>query len=485
MDPRTERLLQLTRRQLLTKAAGAAALTTLMQNGAPAAETANRNGGLPGLPHFKPTAKRFIYLFMGGGPSQIDTWDYKPALHDLFDKDLPASVRMGQRFTTMTSGQKRFPIAPSMFKFAKAGECGEYISDLLPHTAKVVDDLAIMRSVNTNAINHDPAITYIQTGREQPGWPSLGAWLAYGLGIANENLPNYVVMTPTWTGRKSAQALYSRLWGTGFLSSKLQGVALRSVGDPVLFLKDPPGMSKAMRRKMLDGLSQLNALQFQENGDAETNARIAQYEMAFRMQTSVPDLVDISSESKKVLDMYGPDAQKPGTFAASCLLARRLAERDVQCIQIFHRGWDQHGSLPRDIRNQCRDIDQPTRALIEDLKQRDMLKDTMIVWGGEFGRTVYCQGKLTRTEYGRDHHPRCFTMWMAGGGVKGGQSIGVTDDFSYNIVEDPVSIADINATILHTLGIDHQRLSVRFQGLDAKATGVLPCRVLKELLHKA
>ena len=333
MHPFTDRLLQLTRRSLLTKAAGAAALTTLMQNQAPAAaKTKNRNGGLPGLPHFKPTAKRFIYLFMGGGPSQIDTFDYKPALDDLFDKDLPASVRMGQRITTMTSGQKRFPLAPSMFKFAKQGQCGEYISELLPHTAKVIDELAIMRSVNTNAINHDPAITYIQTGREQPGWPSLGAWLAYGLGIANENLPNYVVITPTWTGRKSAQALYSRLWGTGFLPSKLQGVALRAVGDPVLFLKDPPGMSKATRRKMLDGLSKLNSLQFEQNGDDDTNARIAQYEMAFRMQTSVPELVDISKESKQVLDMYGPDVHKPGTFAASCLLARRLAERDVQCI---------------------------------------------------------------------------------------------------------------------------------------------------------
>jgi hypothetical protein len=382
----------------------------------------------------------------------------------------------------MTSGQKRFPVAPSIFKFQQQGECGAWISELLPHTAKIVDDIAIIRSVFTNAINHDPAITFIQTGRELPGWPSLGAWLAYGLGVANENLPNYIVMTPTWTGRKSAQALYSRLWGTGFLPSRLQRVALRALGDPVLFLSDPPGVDKDLRRKMLDGLSKLNQMQYETNGDAETNARIAQYEMAFRMQTSVPELTDFSQEPKHVLDMYGPDVNKPGTFAASCLLARRMAERDVQCIQIFHRGWDQHGNLPNDIRNQCRDIDQPTRGLIEDLKQRDMLKDTLIVWGGEFGRTVYCQGNLTRTNYGRDHHPRCFTMWMAGGGIQGGRTLGATDDFSYNIVEDPVKIADINNTILHCLGIDNRKLSVKFQGLDARVTGVEECRVLNELL---
>jgi len=487
MDPRTETLLRLTRRQLFGRgisAAGAASLATLMggrASGAPQ-QPAKRVGGLPDIPHHPPTAKRFIYLFMSGGPAQHDMYDYKPELDKLFDKDLPDSVRQGQRITTMTSGQKRFPIAPSTFKFQQQGECGALISELLPHTAKIVDDIAIIRSVFTNAINHDPAITFIQTGRELPGWPSLGSWLAYGLGVANENLPNYIVMTPTWSGRKSAQALYSRLWGTGFLPSKLQGVALRAQGDAVLFLSDPPGVDKATRRKMLDGLSKLNQMQYETTGDAETNARISQYEMAFRMQTSVPDLTDFSQEPKHVLDMYGPDVNKPGTFAASCLLARRMAERDVQCIQIFHRGWDQHGNLPNDIRNQCRDIDQPTRGLIEDLKQRDMLKDTLIVWGGEFGRTVYCQGKLTRTNYGRDHHPRCFTMWMAGGGIQGGCTIGATDDFSYNIAEDPVKIADINNTILHCLGIDNRKLSVKFQGLDARVTGVEECRVLDELL---
>ncbi len=486
MDIRTETLLNLTRRRLLgsgLNAAGLAALAGMSGARTAAEENAPRlQTGLPDIPHHAPTAKRVIYLFMSGGPAQQDLYDYKPEMDRLFDQDLPDSVRQGQRITTMTSGQKRFPLAPSMFKFQQHGESGAWVSELLPHTAEVIDDLAFIRSVHTNAINHDPAMTFIQTGRELPGWPSLGSWLSYGLGIANENLPNYVVMTPTWTGRKTAQALFSRLWGTGFLPSKLQGVALRAKGDPVLYLSDPPGVDKEMRRTMLDGLGRLNQMQFDQIGDPETNARIAQYEMAFRMQTSVPELTDFSQESKEVLDMYGPDVHKPGTFAASCLLARRMAERDVQCIQIFHRGWDQHDNLPRDIRSQCRDIDQPTRALIEDLKQRDMLKDTLIVWGGEFGRTVYCQGKLLRDNYGRDHHPRCFTMWMAGGGVSGGRSIGLTDDFSYNIVEDPVKISDINHTILECLGIDNRRLSVKFQGLDARITGVEDSRVLRELL---
>ncbi len=486
MDPRTETLLRLTRRSLLGRGvnAAAAALATLVGKPGAAAPTqsASINGGLPGIPHHPPTAKRIIYLFMSGGPAQQDLFDYKPEMDKLFDKDLPDSIRQGQRITTMTSGQKRFPLAPSMFNFQQHGQSGAWVSELLPHTTKVIDDLSFIRSVHTNAINHDPAMTYIQTGRELPGWPSLGAWLSYGLGSANENLPNYVVMTPSWTGRKSAQALYSRLWGTGFLPSKLQGVALRAKGDPVLFLSDPPGVDQAIRRKMLDGLARLNQLQFDHVGDPEINARIAQYEMAFRMQTSVPELTDFSDESQATLESYGPDIETPGTFASSCLLARRMAERGVQCIQIFHRGWDQHNNLPRDIRNQCRDIDQPTRALLEDLKQRDMLKDTLILWGGEFGRTAYCQGKLARDNYGRDHHPRCFTMWMAGGGVGGGRSIGMTDDFSYNILEDPVGIADINNTVLHCLGIDNSKLSVKFQGLDARITGVEDYRLLSEFL---
>ncbi|MCA9174176.1 MAG: DUF1501 domain-containing protein [Planctomycetales bacterium] len=481
MDPRTETMLNLTRRELLTRglcAAGAAAIPLAARQ----ATAADRIGALPGVPHHPPKAKRFIYLFMNGGPAQMDLYDYKPEVEKLFDQDLPDEVRKGQRFTTMTSGQKRFPLAPSMFKFEKHGQCDRWVSELLPHTAKVVDELSFIYSVHTNAINHDPAVTYIQTGRELPGWPSMGAWLAYGLGVETENLPNYVVMTPTWTGRKSAQALYSRLWGTGFLPPNLQGVSLRAKGDPVLFINDPPGVDTTMRRKMLDGLAELNQLQFERLGDPETTARIAQYEMAFRMQSSVPELTDLSGEPQHVLDMYGPDVKTPGTFAASCLLARRLAERGVQCIQLFHRGWDQHGNLPNDLRNQCRDVDQATRGLIEDLKQRDMLKDTVIVWGGEFGRTVYCQGTLKRDNYGRDHHPRCFTMWMAGGGIQGGRSIGMTDEFSYNIVEDPVKIADINNTVLHCLGIDNRKLSVKFQGLDARVTGVEECRVLNELL---
>jgi hypothetical protein len=484
MDPRTETLLNLTRRQALKRGVGLAALAGLLGPDALRKADASRKqgGALPGIPHHQPTAKRLIYLFMSGAPSQMDLFDYKPLMDELFDKDLPDSIRQGQRITTMTSGQKRFPIAPSMFKFQQQGQSGAWISELLPETAKIVDDLSIIRSVHTNAINHDPAITYIQTGREQPGWPSLGSWLAYGLGATNKNLPNYIVMTPTWTGRKSAQALFSRLWGSGFLPSRLQGVALRAKGDPVLFISNPDGVDGSVRRTMLDGLAELNEQHFQAVGDPEIRARIAQYEMAYRMQSSVPELTDFSDEPKHVLDMYGPDVSKPGTFAASCLLARRLAERDVQCIQLFHRGWDQHGSLPRDIRNQCRDIDKPTRGLIEDLKQRDMLKDTLIVWGGEFGRTTYCQGKLTRTDYGRDHHPRCFTMWMAGGGVKPGVNLGMTDDFSYNIIEDPVSIADVNATILHCLGIDNSKLSIKFKGLDARVTGVEEYRILKEVL---
>ncbi len=487
MDPRSEWMLNMTRRQLLGRGlqgVGGISLAGLLGKeglGSPLAEN-QRNGGLPGVPHHAPKAKRIIYLFMSGAPSQMDMWDHKPKMADFFDKELPDSVRQGQRITTMTSGQKRFPIAPSMFKFNQAGECGQTISELLPYTAKIVDDLAVLRSVNTNAINHDPAITFIQTGRELPGWPSLGAWLAYGLGAANENLPNYVVMTPSWSGRKSAQALYSRLWGSGFLPSKMQGVALRSSGDPVLYLSNPPGVDSSVRRKMLDGLANLNHQRFSTIGDPETESRIAQYEMAFRMQSSVPELTDLSHEPQHVLDMYGPEATQPGTFAASCLLARRLAERGVQCIQMFHRGWDQHGNLPNDIRNQCKDIDQPIHGLIQDLKQRDMFDDTLIVWGGEFGRTTYCQGKLTKTNYGRDHHPKCFTMWMAGGGVKGGVSLGATDDFSYNIIEDPVSTTDVNNTILHLLGIDNRKMSVKFQGLDARVTGIEECRVLDEIL---
>jgi hypothetical protein len=402
----------------------------------------------------------------------MDLLDYKPLMAKQFDKDLPESIRMGQRLTTMTSGQTRFPIAPSKYKFQQYGKSGAWVSELLPWTAKIVDDLAIIKTVHTEAINHDPAVTYICTGHQMPGRASLGAWLSYGLGTMNKNLPAFVVMTASWTGRKEAQAIYNRLWGSGFLPSKYQGVALRSKGDPVLFLSNPPGVDAPTRRRMLDSLARLNHKQLDEVADPETQARIAQYEMAFRMQSSVPELTDLSSEPKPVLDMYGPDVHKPGTFAASCLLARRLAERGVRFIQIFHRGWDQHFNLAVDLPNQCHDVDQACYALITDLKQRGLLDDTLVVWGGEFGRTIYCQGKLTKDNYGRDHHPRCFTIWMAGGGVKPGIVYGQTDDFSYNIVENPVHIHDMNATILHCLGIDHKRLTYKVQGLDMRLTGV-------------
>lgn len=486
MNPFYEQQLRETRRYFLGRSAagmGAAALASLTGQQTASAETTVSKGELdPALKKIAPKAKRVIYLFMAGAPSQMDLLDYKPAMDEMFDKDLPESIIKGQRFTTMTSGQKRFPIAPSKYKFAQHGQAGTWFSELLPHTAKIADDISVVRSVHTEAINHDPAITFIQTGNQLPGRPSLGAWLSYGLGSLNENLPSFVVMTPTWSAKRDAQALYSRLWGSGFLPSKHQGVSLRSQGDPVLYLSDPPGVSSAARRRMLDGLAELNAKQLAAAGDPEIETRTAQYEMAFRMQTSVPELVDLSSEPQHIIDMYGPDVKKPGTFAASCLLARRMAERDVRFVQLFHRGWDQHGQLPRDLPLQVKDVDQASAALITDLKQRGMLDDTLVVWGGEFGRTVYCQGKLTRENYGRDHHPRCFSIWMAGGGVKGGVVHGETDDFSYNVVKDPVHINDLNATILHSLGIDHEKLSFKFQGLDVRLTGVEPARIVSEVL---
>ena len=437
---------------------------------------------LLGLPHFAPKARRLIYLFMNGAPSQLDLWDYKPNLSGLFDTDLPDSIRMGQRLTTMTSGQKRFPVAPSIYKFAPHGQCAMMVSELLPHTAQVVDELAVIKTVHTEAINHDPAATFLLTGNQVPGRPSIGAWLSYGLGSEADNLPAFVVMTPRWSSKRDAQALYQRLWGAGFLPSKHQGVALRPQGDPVLFLNNPPGVDAAARRTMLDGLAKLNQAAYERTGDPEIQTRIAQYEMAFRMQTSVPELADISGEPKSVLDLYGPEASVPGTFAASALLARRLVERGVRVVQILHREWDQHENLPRDLSLQCRDMDQACKGLLLDLKQRGMLEDTLVVWGGEFGRTVYCQGNLTRTNYGRDHHPLCYTMWMAGAGVKGGTVYGETDDFSYNIVRDPVHIRDLNATILHLMGIDHKRLTYTFQGLDQRLTGVEEANPLKGIL---
>jgi len=485
MNPLQTRLQLENRRQFFRHSAmglGSAALASLVQGDTAAASPTAPTIGLPGLPHFAPKAKRAIYLFMAGAPSQMDMYDYKPKMADMFDVDLPESIRKGQRLTTMTSGQDRFPLAPSIYNFKQHGKSGAWVSELLPHTAQVVDELAIIRSVHTEAINHDPAITYICTGNQLPGKASLGSWLSYGLGSENQQLPAFVVMTSSWTGRKEAQAIFNRLWGSGFMPSKHQGVALRSNGDPVLFLSNPDGVSPQVRRQMLDAVAGLNQQHYQQVGDPEIQSRIAQYEMAFKMQTSVPELVDLSDEPKHILDMYGPDVHKPGTFAHQCLLARRMAERDVRFVQIFHRGWDQHGKLPTDLPNQCRDVDQPCAALIRDLKQRGMLDDTLVVWGGEFGRTIYCQGRLTKTDYGRDHHPKCFTVWMAGAGIRKGIVYGETDDFSYNITRDPVHIRDLNATILHQLGIDHNRLTYPFQGLDQRLTGVEPSRVVHEIL---
>jgi uncharacterized protein DUF1501 len=479
MDPFLQHRQAVTRRHFFKQGAaglGSAALSSMLTadlQGRSQRASGQPGVSLPGLPHFAPKAKRAIYLFMAGAPSQIDMFDYKPTMNDWFDKDLPESIRKGQRLTTMTSGQERFPLAPSKFKFQQYGANGTWVSELLPHHGRMIDDLALVKSVHTEAINHDPAITYICTGHQLPGRASLGSWLSYGLGSMNENLPAFVVMTATWTAKRDAQALFSRLWGSGFLPTKHQGVALRSQGDPVLFLSNPPGIDRAMRRRMLDSLQVLNEQTELEYGDPKTAARIAQYEMAFRMQSSVPELIDLSDEPEHVLKMYGPNVQKPGTFAASCLLARRMAERDVRFVQIFHRGWDQHGNIAGDLPLQCRDVDQPCWALIQDLKQRGMLEDTLVIWGGEFGRTIYCQGGLTRENYGRDHHPKCFTVWLAGGGIKPGVVYGQTDEFSYNITENPVHIHDLNATILHCLGIDHNRFTFKVQGLDLGLTGVL------------
>ncbi|MFN0198801.1 MAG: DUF1501 domain-containing protein [Planctomycetaceae bacterium] len=464
-----------TRRQLFGKAAlgvGTAALSSLLlSEGLAANRVSDASPGTLGASHHQPKAKRIISLVMNGGPSQLDMFDYKPQLKAHFDQELPDSVRMGQRITTMTSGQARFPVAPSKFKFNRCGESGALVSELLPKFSEVVDDVTIVKSIYTEAINHDPAITYLMTGSQLPGRPSAGAWVSYGLGSMNRDLPTYVVLHSSWT-RGNDQAIYERLWGPGFLPTTHQGVSLRTSGDPVLFLSNPPGVSDKTRRQMLDGLAKLNSLKLEQLGDPEINTRIAQYEMAYRMQFSIPELTDIADETQSTLDLYGPDVHKKGTFSANCLLARRLAERNVRFIQIYLRGWDQHGNLPGDIALQCKDVDHGMAGLIKDLKQRGMLDDTLVVWGGEFGRTVYSQGTLTNENYGRDHHPRNFCYWLAGGGIKGGLTYGETDDFSYNIVDKPVHIHDLNATIMHCLGIDHERLTFRYQGRDFRLTDI-------------
>ena len=472
MNPIEQRKQLLTRRSFLSLSStclGAAALNSLMNE--KAAGQGSLAGGLSGIPHFVPKAKRVIYLFQSGGPSQHELWDYKPKLAEMVGDDLPPSVRGNQRVTAMTSGQLSFPLVPSLYKFDRHGQSGAWVSELMPHTAKIVDDLAFIKSMHTEAINHDPGITFFQTGAQLAGRPSIGAWLDYGLGSMNEDLPSFVAMVSIGSGN-GGQPLYDRLWGSGFLPTKHQGVKFLASGDPVLYLSNPPGVQSKTRRRFLDDLARLNELTGNEFGDPETSTRISQYEMAYRMQTSVPELNDLSDESQATLDRYGPDVLKPGSFARNCLLARRLAERDVRFVQLFHRGWDQHTRLPSGIRNQARDVDQPQAALVQDLKERGLLDDTLVVWGGEFGRSVYCQGRFTEEVYGRDHHPRCFTMWMAGGGVKPGITYGETDDFSYNIVKDPVHVHDLHATILHLLGVDHTKLTFHYQGRDFRLTDV-------------
>jgi hypothetical protein len=453
-----------------TNGIGVAALASLLRGETPAENS---------LPHFAPKAKRVIYLFQHGAPSQIDLFDHKPALAKLRGAELPGSIRMGQRLTGMTAYQSTFPTAPSIFKFAQHGQSGMWLSELLPHTAKIADDIALIRSMHTEAINHDPAVTFFQTGFQLAGRPSIGSWVWYGLGSENKDLPAFVVMVSQGTG--NSQALADRAWGSGFLPTRYQGVKFRSGADPVLYLSNPPGYSGDARRRYLDDLAKLNEIRFEDVQDPEIQTRISQYEMAFRMQSSVPELADLSSEPESTFELYGPDARKPGSFAANCILARRLAERGVRFIQLFHRGWDQHNNLPREIGPQCQQTDQPSAALVQDLKQRGMLDETLVVWGGEFGRTVYSQGALTETNYGRDHHPRCFSLWLAGGGIKGGITYGSTDEFSYNIVENPVDIHDLHATILHCMGVDHTRLTFKYQGRHFRLTDVKG-NVVKALL---
>jgi hypothetical protein len=476
----------LTRRQFFRKTAtglGVAALSSLL---GPRAFGLSEQGEKieQNLWKIAPKAKRAIYISLIGAPSQVDLFDYKPGLQTRFKEDLKDWLKQqGERLTGMTAGQASFPLAPSIFKFAQYGKSGMWISELLPWHAKMADDLCIIRSMHTDAINHEPANQLVYTGSMITGKASVGSWLSYGLGSLNEDLPAFVVLHATHSSPYSnVQAISARLWGSGFLPGKFAGVELRSKGDPVLFLKDAPGITRELRRKMIDGLSALNQRSYDVIGDPEIQTRTQQFEMAFRMQSSVPELSDFSKESEKTYELYGPEAKQRGTFANSALLARRLVERGVRFVQIFHRGWDQHGDLPRDLSSQCKDVDQGCYGLIQDLKQRGMLDDTLVIWGGEFGRTIYCQGKLTEKDYGRDHHPRCFSIWMAGGGIKPGTVYGQTDEMSYNIVENPVHIRDLHATILHQLGIDHEKLRVNYQGLDQKLTGVEPAHVVKEIL---
>jgi len=473
----------LTRRHFFaagSHALGAAALATLDFGAASSTSAAALPArGARVLPR---RAKQVIALHMVGGPPQIDMFDYKPVMRDWYDKDLPESVRMGQRLTTMTSDQGRFPIAPSLFKFERCGQAGMWVCELLPWLRKTVDDMVFIRSMHTEAINHEPAITFMQTGNQVTGRPCLGAWTSYGLGSLNDDLPTFVVMVAKSTNVEQTQAISNRLWSSGYLPGEHAAVTFRSAGDPILFINDPPGMPRTIRRTMLDGLAELNEMNYRLAGDPQTHTRIQQYEMAYRMQASVPELTDLASEPEHTFQLYGEEARKPGTFANTVLLARRMVERGVRFVQIYHNNWDTHGNVAGRLPDQCRDIDQGCYGLIQDLKQRGLLEDTLVMWGGEFGRTIYSQGGLSKQNYGRDHHPRCFTMWLAGGGVRGGAIHGETDDFSYNIVKDPVAVRDLHATILHLYGLDHERFSYRYQGLDQKLTGVLPAQVVREIL---
>lgn len=475
---------QLDRRQFLTKTSlglGALALGSLLNPGSLFGSSSNPVSGpqgIPDLPHFLPKAKRIVYLFQSGGPSQFETYDYKPKLYELFGQELPESIRDGQRLTGMSEQQSTFPVVPSLYKFKQYGESRAWVSELMPYTAQMVDDICFIKSMHTEQINHDPAITFFQTGHQIPGRPSIGAWLSYGLGSDNQNLPTFITLVSKNGG---GQPLYARLWGNGFLPTEHQGVQFRSGKDPVLFLNNPENYDGEDRSRMLSYLKQLNEVQHDAYGDPEINARIAQYEMAYRMQTSVPEVTDMSDEPDYIFDMYGEDSRDPGTYAANCLLARKLLEKDVKFVQLYHRGWDQHTHLPGGVKNQCKKTDQPTAALLRDLKQRGMLDDTLVIWGGEFGRTVYSQGKLTKTNYGRDHHPRCFTMWMAGAGVKPGITYGQTDDFSYNITQNPVDVHDFHATLMHLMGIDHERFTFKHQGRRYRLTDVHG-HVVKDIL---
>jgi len=477
-----------TRRQFFRRggnAVGWASLVSLLGREGAAAlageASASGSGGAAPL-HFAPKAKQVISLHMVGGPSQMDLFDYKPKMDAFYDKDLPESIRQGQRLTTMTSGQARFPIAPSKYKFAQHGESGMWVSEMLPHTAKMVDDLCFIRSMQTDAINHEPAMSYIQTGNQIPGKPCLGSWLSYGLGSLNDNLPTFVVMVAKPTNTDQLQAISGRLWSSGFLPGKHAGVSLRSGGDPILFIQNPPGVPSQIRRDTLDGLRALNELNHREVGDPEIHTRIEQYELAFRMQASVPELTNIADEPESTYKLYGDEARKPGTFASSVLLARRMIERGVRFVQIYHNNWDHHGNLGGRMPFQCNDVDQPCYGLIQDLKSRGLLDETLVLWGGEFGRTIYSQGGLSHENYGRDHHPRCFTMWMAGGGSRAGLVHGETDEFSYNVIKDPVHVRDFHATILRLIGYDHERFTYKFQGLEQKFTSVDPAHVVKELM---